>query len=274
VKTDQNAGISGSVQEETAAMTIADVLAIQLYTMRSLGDLDRILDAVVKAGYRQVETGGAQLDDAKTTKAKLDARGLKASSSHVSLAALRELPEAVVEASRTLGIDQLFMPAVPPDQRAMAADGWRALGRELGRMSERLRRDGIELGYHNHHWELEPKDGARTALELIFDAAGGSPLTWQADVAWLVRGGVEPKAWLDRYRSRLTSAHVKDIAPAGQNRDEDGWADVGSGVLDWRDLWQACRDAGARWMVVEHDKPKDPARTARASLAFLTGMGA
>ena len=50
-------------------------------------------------------------------------------------------------------------------------------------------------------------------------------------------------------------------------------ADHGSGVLDWPDLWQACRDAGARWMVVEHDKPKDPARTARASLAFLTGMG-
>jgi sugar phosphate isomerase/epimerase len=89
-----------------------------------------------------------------------------------------------------------------------------------------------------------------------------------------VRGGVEPKAWLERYRSRLTSAHVKDLAPAGQNEDEDGWADVGAGVLDWRDLWRACRRAGAKWMVVEHDKPKDPARSARASFAFLTAMGA
>jgi hypothetical protein len=44
-------------------------------------------------------------------------------------------------------------------------------------------------------------------------------------------------------------------------------------VLDWRDLWRACRDAGARWMVVEHDKPADPARTARASFAFLSSMG-
>jgi sugar phosphate isomerase/epimerase len=255
-------------------MSIADVLSIQLYTMRSLGDLDRILDAVAEAGYRQVETVGSHLDDAATTRSKLAARGLEASSSHVSLAALRERPDAVIEASRTLGVDQLFMPAVPPDQRAMAAAGWRALGQELGQISERLRGQGIELGYHNHDWELEPKDGAKTALELMFEAADGSPLTWQADVAWLVRGRVEPKAWLNRYRGRLTSAHVKDIAPAGQNQDEDGWADVGSGVLDWRGLWQACRDAGARWMVVEHDKPKDPARTARASFAFLTGMGA
>jgi sugar phosphate isomerase/epimerase len=255
-------------------MSIADVLSIQLYTMRSLGDLDRILDAVADAGFRHVETVDAHLDDPGTMQAKLDARALKASSGHVSLAALRERPDAVVEACRTLGIAQLFMPAVPPDQRDMAADGWRALGQELGRTSEWLCGQGVELGYHNHHWELVPKEGAKTALELIFEAAGGSPLTWQADVAWLVQGGVEPKAWLHRYRSRLTSAHVKDIAPAGHNRDEDGWADVGAGMLDWRDLWRACRDAGARWMVVEHDRPKDPARTARASFAFLTHMGA
>jgi sugar phosphate isomerase/epimerase len=254
-------------------MSIADVLSIQLYTLRSLNDLDRILDAVAEAGYRHVETVGAHLDDAAATRAKLDARGLKVSSSHVGLAALREHPDAVVEACRTLGAGQLFMPAVPAEQRDMPADGWQALGRELGQTSDRLRKQGIELGYHNHHWELTPKAGGKTALELLFEAAEGSALTWQVDVAWLVRGKADPKLWLDRYRSRVSSAHVKDLAPAGQKQDEDGWADVGAGVLDWRDLWRACLDAGARWMVVEHDKPKDPARTARASFAFLSNMG-
>jgi sugar phosphate isomerase/epimerase len=255
-------------------MATTDLLAIQLYTMRSLKDLDRILDAVAEAGFRHVETVGSHLDDAANVKVKLDARGLMASSSHVGLAALRERPEAVVDACRTLGLEQLFMPAVPLYQRAMAAHGWQALGRELGDMSERLRQQGIELGYHNHDWELAPKEGGRTALELLFEAAEGSPLTWQVDIAWLVRGGADPKVWLDRYRGRVTSAHVKDLAPSGQNQDQDGWADVGAGVLDWRDLWRACRDAGARWMVVEHDKPSDPVRTARASFAFLSSMGA
>ena len=72
----------------------------------------------------------------------------------------------------------------------------------------------------------------------------------------------------------LDAAHVKDIAPAGQNLDQDGWADVGAGVLDWQDLWRACRAAGARWMVVEHDKPADPARTARACYAYLSRLAA
>jgi GTP-dependent phosphoenolpyruvate carboxykinase len=101
----------------------------------------------------------------------------------------------------------------------------------------------------------------------------GAPLAnGQADVAWLVRGNVDPKAWMTRYQSKVTAAHVKDIAPAGQNLDQDGWADVGHGVLDWRDLWTFCRSVGARWMVVEHDKPSDPGASARASLAFLRSI--
>jgi sugar phosphate isomerase/epimerase len=148
------------------------------------------------------------------------------------------------------------------------------VGAELGRLAETLQDRGIILGYHNHDWEMVKKEGRKTALDLLFEAAGSSPLAWEADVAWLVRGRVKPKTWLKRYARRLKAAHVKDIAPAGQNEDQDGWADVGAGVLDWRDLWKACRAAGAQWMVVEHDKPADPAATARNSFAYLTSTGA
>lgn len=250
-------------------MSTLDHLSIQLYTLRSLEDPGRILDTVAQAGYRYVETVGSHLDNAADIRSKLDARGLKASSSHVSLAALREKPDAVVEACRVLDISHLYMPAVPLEQRDMAAEGWRSLGLELGRAAERFREHGIRLGYHNHDWEMRPKDGGQTALELLFEAAGASPLTWEVDVAWLVRGQADPKQWIERYRSRIAAAHVKDIAPPGRNEDQDGWADVGAGVIDWRDLWHVCRKAGAEWMIVEHDKPADPAQTARASFDFL-----
>jgi sugar phosphate isomerase/epimerase len=245
-------------------------LSIQLYTLRALGDVDHVLAAAADAGYRHVETVGSHLDDAANVKRKLDALGLTVSSSHVSLAALRERPEQVVAACRTLEFAELYMPAVPPEQRGMDAAGWRAVGAELGRLSERMQAEGISLGYHNHHWELEEKEPGKTALELLFESAGSAPLSWQADVAWLVRGGADPKAWMHRYRDRLTSAHVKDIAPPGENEDQDGWADVGSGVLDWKDLWAACRADGAGWMVVEHDKPANPAASARNSFSFLS----
>ena len=98
---------------------------------------------------------------------------------------------------------------------------------------------------------------------------GDSAFTWQVDVAWLVRGGADPLAWLKRAAGRVASAHAKDIAPAGQALDEDGWADVGTGTLDWRTLAPACKAAGARWLVAEHDKPSDPARFAAQAHRFL-----
>jgi sugar phosphate isomerase/epimerase len=172
-------------------MTVTDHLSIQLYTLRALNDLDAILEAVKAAGYRYVEGIGAHLDDAATVKARTDARGLRFSSSHVSLAALRDRPQAVTAACKLLGFRDLFMPAVPPEQRNADGAFWLALGRELGEHAKRFADAGIRLGYHNHDWELRPKAGTTTALELLFTGAEDSPLTWQADVAWLVRGGAE-----------------------------------------------------------------------------------
>jgi sugar phosphate isomerase/epimerase len=249
-----------------------DVLSLQLYTLRELGDVDKVLDTAAAAGYRHVEMIGSHLNDAASVKAKLDARGLQGSSSHVGLGQLRDKPEAIIAACETLGISDLFMPAVPPEDREMDAAGWRAVGKELGEIAETFEKSGIRLGYHNHHWELTPKEGGTTALELLFEGAGSSPLTWQADVAWLVRGGADPEIWLERYKDRLRSAHVKDIAPEGQGLDEDGWADVGSGTLDWHRLWQSCRKRGAYWMVVEHDKPADPTATVANSFAYLSTL--
>ena len=129
--------------------------------------------------------------------------------------------------------------------------------------------EGIALGYHNHHWEMIKKDGNLTALDLLFAGAEGSKLSWEVDVAWLVRGNVDPKAVMTQYKHLISAAHVKDLAPEGECLDEDGWADVGHGRLDWKDLWGFCRGLGARWMVLEHDKPNDAARFARRSAAFL-----
>ena len=256
------------------AMTLLLPISIQIYSLRDLGDLATQLDVVAAAGYRHVELIGSQLDDAAATRAALEARGLQASSSHVSMVALRERPAHVLAACKTLGFTQLFMPAVPAPERDSDGDYWLALGRELGALAHRFAEEGIALGYHNHHWELQPKAGGVNALERLFQGAEGSPLTWQMDVAWLARGGADPLLWMKREAGRIVSLHAKDLAPTGEKLDEDGWADVGTGTLDWTTLARAGRDSGAQWLVAEHDKPNDPMRFARNSQAFLSRLEA
>ncbi len=248
-------------------------LSIQLYSLRNLPSLDAILDSAQAAGYSHVELIGSHLDDAANVRKALDARGLKVSSAHVSMAALRDRFDLIMQACKTLGFTQLFMPSVPPEERQSPEPYWTALGRELAQMAWRAQDHGIELGYHNHHWELNKQADGRTALDCLFEGAGKAPLKWQADVAWLVRGGADPAVLMAQYADRVTSVHAKDLAPANTKLDEDGWEDVGHGVLDWRGkLAQASVKNGARWFVAEHDKPSDPARFARNSFAFLNSL--
>ena len=64
--------------------------------------------------------------------------------------------------------------------------------------------------------------------------------------------------------------HVKDIAPAGENANEDGWADVGHGTMDWDALYAAAKQfTNARYFVMEHDNPADVDRFASRSIATV-----
>lgn len=245
------------------------VLSLQLYSLRQLGDLEAQLDAAAKAGFVHVETIGSHLDNPSALKSALASHGLTAPTGHIGLPALRGDLSRIADSCLSCGIGQLFMPALPAEERSKTAQGWQRSGAELGAIAAKLSEKGVELGYHNHHWELDPLEGGGCGLQRLFEGAEGSPLTWQADIAWLARAAVNPVDWLDRYSHLLVAAHVKDQARSGEHADEDGWTDVGSGILDWPSLWNAAIGRGARVMVVEHDNPKDPAGFAARSFGYL-----
>ena len=132
---------------------------------------------------------------------------------------------------------------------------------------------GVRLGYHNHNWEFTPLADGSLPITHIFDNAGDS-LFLELDLAWVVRAGASPSTWLKRYADRLLAVHVKDVVPEGQNGDEGGWANVGSGIIDWKRYRIEALQAGAKWLVVEHDKPKDPSGSIKSSLDYLSGLKA
>lgn len=253
-------------------MDLADRLSIQLYSLRDMHGLDRQLDAVTTAGLKLVETIQPHLDDAHNVRQALDARGLRAPSGHVAMPALRERFDQTVQAARTLGLDLLIVPALPSDERYQDVGGWTRTGMELSALGRRLREHGLAFAYHNHAWELEALPDGQMPLNVLLQTAEG--VGWQADVAWLVRGGGDIDEWLDRWRTRIVSVHVKDIAAKGHNIDEDGWASVGAGTMAWDSLLARCAALPARQLVLEHDKPRDPAAFVTESTAFLRGLPA
>ncbi len=242
-------------------MALKHPLSMQLYSARKFPPVEAQLAATAKAGFDTVETFGAFYDDARETRRLFDKHGLRARSGHFSLSMVEEHAEKALEIARTLSIETVVVPHIMPDQRPKDAAGWAALGERLAKASNWFGGKGLRFAWHNHDFEFVALTDGSLPIEHLL----GKQLLWEADVAWIARAKVDPKHWIERYRGRMPLVHVKDIAPAGQNLDEDGWADVGTGVLPWADLWRACVAAGAEIMVAEHDNPGDFERFARIS---------
>jgi sugar phosphate isomerase/epimerase len=249
-------------------VTYLDRLSFQLYSARLMPTLEDQFDMLERIGYRLVEPWGGLLDEPERLRGLLDSYAMQAPSCHVGIERLRSDPPGTAALLRGLGVEIAVVPAPPQGRFDNDEAGWRALGAELQTYAAPMADAGLALAWHNHHWEYKPTASGAIPLDLIFDAA--PDLQWEADLAWIVRGGADPIAELAKRPSRTPLLHVKDIAPAGECADEDGWADVGHGVLDWTSIMAAAVAAGATTFVVEHDKPSDAERFARRSYETIS----
>jgi sugar phosphate isomerase/epimerase len=239
----------------------------QLYSSRNFPPLADTLRMLGRLGYKQVEGYSALFADADQVaelKRNLAANGLAMPTGHFGLEMVRHRPDEVLKIAEGFDMEAVIVPAVGKEQRSQDAAGWRALGAELAKAGEPYWAAGRKFGWHNHDFEFVVTPTGEMPLDLIM---ADPRLALELDVAWVVRGNQDPLAWIEKYKDRLIAAHIKDIAPSGEKIDEDGWADVGDGVMDWKAIMPALRGTTAKYFVMEHDNPKDAARFAERSLA-------
>lgn len=247
-------------------------VSFQLYSARNFPPLADVLKTVGAAGYKQVEGYGAlyaALDDAALTalKADMDRSGVTMPSAHFSLDLLENDPVRAVHIAKTLGIKSIYCPYLAAEDRPTDAAGWKTFGERLEKAGKPFRDAGLDFGWHNHDFEFVALSDGSIPQDHIF--AGGPNLSWEADIAWVIRGGADPFAYIEKYGNRITAVHVKDIAKAGENADQDGWADVGHGTVEWARLFKALSATSAKYYIVEHDNPKDYKVTAERSIASI-----
>ena len=242
----------------------------QLYSSRNFQPLDATLGMIAKAGYTSVEGYGGLYADAAGLAAQLKAHHLTMKTGHFGLAMLEHEVSHALTIATTLGMERIYCPHVMPDDRPKDAAGWRAFGARLQAAGKPYRDAGFGFGWHNHDFEFVALPGGGIPQDLMFE--GGPDLEWEADIAWVIRGGADPLAWIKKYSDRITAVHVKDIAPSGENSAEDGWSDVGHGTVDWAGLMAALRGTKCSHFVMEHDNPADHSRFATRSINAAKGF--
>jgi sugar phosphate isomerase/epimerase len=251
-------------------------VSFQLFSARKFQPWPGIIEMLAKAGYTEVEgfggaygTPGAFYDEPEKFRELLDKHGLTMPTGHFfPLDMFEKEKKRVLKIAKTLGMRDLYCPFILPEHRPKTGSGWKAFGKQLGEVGKWARDEGFGFGWHNHDFEfLKLKDGSMPH-ERIFE--GGPMLDWECDIAWVAFAKQNPVKWIKSYGDRITAVHIKDNAPKGENLDQHGQTDVGSGIIKWPEIFAALKNTRCKSYVIEHDDPKDVSSFAKRSFNFVS----
>ncbi len=266
---------------------------IQLWTVQEdlRADTPGTLRKLYDMGFRKLELYTPP-PSPKEYKKLLDDIGLSAVSMHVYLQSLRD--ERMLDVAHTLGIKYLIVvfptlrsikdkdisnlsvKELTPLYEKITLDDYRWNAEQFNILGERLKRTGLQLGYHNHAVDLK-RLGGKVALEELIDGTRPDLVVFEMDCGHVVHAGDDPIRFLKKYPSRIQLLHLKDLKPGYgisnsiDTEDKDTNAEIGAGVIDWRQLFSVAAHGNVKQWFIEHEGPMDRPHlvAAQRSLDFL-----
>jgi len=259
-----------SVARRLTARTRLDRIGLELYSVRDAmrRDPERTLAAVRAIGYTDVELLWSMGNFGRTpqqVRATLDHEGLRAPSAHISPAVILVGWQRSLDIAKMLGHEYLIVPSLTVDtQRSL--DDWREWADRFNAAGAVARRAGIWLAFHNEPDHMKPIDGT-IPYDVFVERTDPSVVRLQLDVGNMAQGGGDPFAYLERYRNRYWSFHIKDVV-ADHSHDTE----LGKGVLDVRRLLAAIPDIQRKPLYVEQEGALDQLASAGADYRYLSTL--
>ena len=242
-------------------------VGLELYSVRNAmkQDPERTLAAVRAIGYDDVELLWSFDNFGRTpqqVRATLKQEGLKAPSAHIAPESLLRDWEKSLDTARLLGHEYLIVPSLP-DETKNSLDAWRRWADRFNAAGDLARRSKIWLAFHNEPEHLKPINGA-IPYEIFVDRTDATKVRLQLDFGNMELGGGKPMEYLQRYRNRYWSFHVKDVVEDG-SRDTE----LGVGRVNLRALLAAIPEIQKKPCYVEQESPKDELASVRQDYEYL-----
>ena len=225
------------------------------------GELKKMSDM----GYQIVEMcspkgyggGFAPLASMKASEMKkiINDNGFSCPSCHFGFGELNTDLDSRIEWSKELGLEHIVCSSFGLPKDAKMSD-WQKAADQLNAAGEKIKKAGLQAGFHNHATEFAKLDNQLIYDELLkrFDP-DLVKLQFQTEVINL---GYKASDYFNKYPGRFISAHLSDWTADKKQ------APVGKGVIDWKEFFAAAKAAGVKYHYVEMD-----AETFKDSIAYI-----
>lgn len=275
--------VPGSVQQ----------IGLQLYTMRDAlaKDVHATIKKIADIGYNHVETfygyeNGAETKfwglSVKELKALLTANKLKSYSGHYQLNDFLtrgngndKALKVQIAIAAELGQKYLIVP-IPPLSLwdKMTSADFKFMAQQLNKAGELCAKSGLKVGYHNHFWEFRTLENGERGYDILLKNTNPSLVTFEMDLFWVEKSGIEPLHYFKKYPGRFTMWHVKDMdkantakitgaaldkKPSKEILSTITYTEVGKGSINLKEIFKHEKESGLKYIFVEQDVIKiDP----------------
>jgi sugar phosphate isomerase/epimerase len=271
------------VKGPLTAFASAPVIGLQLYTVRDAMGTDPLgtLQKVAQIGYNSIEnatyTGSEKFYgmDAVTYKKVLTDNGLVANSGHYRLGEEQEKGADVngtilhdwqraVDDAAAVGLKYMVCAYLSTYERG-DLDHYKKLADIFNKAGETCKKSGIQFCYHNHDFEFQVQNGV-FPYDIILEKTDKNNVKMEVDLYWIKKAGQDPLALFQKHPGRFPLWHVKDMSKEA----DQSFAAVGTGIIDFKTIFQHKDQAGMKFFFVEQDKcPGSPFDSITQSYKFI-----
>ena len=241
---------------------------VQLFSLRkylkSAEGYRQILSKVKNMGAEVVQiscTLGSDVD-AKTLKSLSEQYSLPICVTHSPYMRITQDTEKLAEDHLTFGCKEIGLGMMPKEFRNNNFDRLDEFILAMNTASEKLKKYGITLAYHNHWFEFADVNGQTVFDKLIQNTA----LNFIPDTFWIKVGGYSPEEYLKKLDGRVNTLHLKDYKKA---LGVPVFRALGKGDLDFDKIINSAERIGVKYSVAELDFAPNPLKSTSESMKFL-----
>jgi len=275
-------------------------VGLQLYTLGNLMTTDPkgTLQKLATIGYKELESAGSQKGNfygytPKEFAAMVKEAGMQWRSAHVGGAPfsieqimkmaktaedsariqkmaeqfknmpkmlnLKENYQQLADSAAEGGLTYLVCSSIP----VSALDEIKTAVDVFSKTGEACKKNGVQFAYHNHTTEFDEVEGHRP-FDYILANTDKELVKMELDLAWATKAKQDPVELFKLHPGRFPLWHVKDLDKNTMNP-----AEVGTGVVDFKRIFDNAKESGMKYFFVEQDQAPQPLQNVTNSFNYL-----
>ena len=228
------------------------------------------LREIARLGYKDLEFGGTFGMGIPELKKFLKETGLKALIGSTSMQAMNNTDQLMKDIDQCKQLDKKYIVCYWPwtdDGKNKNLDDWKRVAENLNKGGAICKKNGVQLLYHNHDIEFIPF-GGKIPFDTLMAHLDKSCVKIELDLYWIVKGEQSATEYIRKYPGWYPVFHVKDM----DHTSEKSFACVGSGRINFPEIFKLHKTAGVKHYIVEHDRPANPKECIISSAKYLSGV--